>query len=495
MSRTLTLATLLCIATTGGAHASEPEARLRLMTPLRQAEQLADHSEWGEHRPACEVMDHLWRTPEVKAQEVEAHAQTLLLAAYVFMNCERADDALIAAREAEALLPRSYTVGFLAQVALGAKRYDEAADRLVRVAREWPASVTREHLDIAWGLYRGWRDNPGAQRRLLQSLLDARFEPSDAIAEPLWYELARLHLDAGDVTRARAAAGRTSGVMEAVKMRIDRRFDPVLAAEPSLGDVRAQGERRLASARTKAASHPGDVALLRDVADAQLLLGDHDATLRTVAAMTDTLGTPAERSAARPDYRPYLLMLRAVLHRRNGAFGPLLEDAEMASFLTVPGTADLGKLSRAATHCDLGRPDDAEAALDPAMDAMEYVSLYQALQRVCIATARDDSAAAAQHLATLREKATPDDMAFVLDAQLYMGDVAGAASTFIALLERPSTRADMLVVAQRDRDPPPAPGEKRYLAALEAMLARPDVRAAVEKVGRIETFDIFLGFD
>lgn len=473
--------------------------------PARSAEPPSSHNELlamaatealhGDPALACNSLDALLRDTEMGALPEHLQLATYAAMAVVFPQCDRAEEGLVATRKLVAAAPRAETVSMLAYLAEQTGRHDEAADALVRVAREWPANVGRAQLEMVEDLNFALRDSPDAQRAMLQRLFDVGFDPVDGRASDLWFELARLHLDAGDVPAARAVAARIDGVSNAVAMRIDRRFDPLTEADPSLVDVRAQGQRALAAMRAKAEQRPNDLGLQYEIVDAYLMLGDHAAVDARVTAMTDTLGTPAEEEASGAEYRSRMLLARATMHRRNGDIDKLLEDADMASLLTMNGWYDFGRITRGQTLCDLQRTKQAAAAIDPALDDDKWMGPLQRLLRLCIAVNDGDLTAARAHLAALQAKSDRYTINLLLAGQLSVDDLDAAAATYIAMLQDPLMRTEALEFAQIDRDPPVLPGEARFEQAFKRMLERDDVRAAVEKVGRVMTWDLFIGYD
>lgn len=490
MQRTLPIAALLLVAVAFHARSEEPQPPRKDVLSA-----IAQEALQGDPDLACRAMDEVLAAVDIGALPEDLRLAVQGTVSIVLPSCGRTEEGLVAIRKVVAARPMAQTVGMQAHLALATGSHQEAGDALVRLAREWPGEVNRFHLEMAVDLHYQLRDSPEAQRTQLQRLFDAGFDPVDGRASDLWLELVRLHLDAGDIPRARAAASRVDGVSNAVAMRIDRRFDPLTQADPSLADIRVQGKRALAAMRAKAEKLPNDLGLQYQLVDAHLMLGEHAEVDALVTAMTDALGKPGESELTGLDHRSRMLLARATMHRRNGNIQGVLEDAEMASLLTAPDWYDFGKVTLAQTLCDLGRTKDAAAALDPALDESEWMGPLQSLQRICIAISEGDPTAAKAHLARLREQATVRTYGMLMSGQLSLGDVDGAAATYIAMLDDPFMRIEALTYIQRDRDPPLLPGEEAFERAFKVMQAREDVKAAIEKVGRVETWDIFIGYD
>ena len=67
----------------------------------------------------------------------------------------------------------------------------------------------------------------------------------------------------------------------------------------------------------------------------------------------------------------------------------------------------------------------------------------------------------------------------------------GAAALYIARLRDPEDRASALYAAQTFKPVPRMPGELESIERWRKMLARPDVTAAINEVGRREQHPIY----
>lgn len=449
----------------------------------------------GDVRPACDAMDAVLEDPRVEALGTTQHAELRMLASFVYGQCGRMGDAVKQAQASAALDRTPNAVMMVAVYGDAAGQHDVAAESLVAFVREWPEDAEMRMVQIAWSTYRAWSDAPARQRAFLQALFDARLDPSDTDVSDLWFELARLHLDAGDVAAAKAVAAEMKGLRNANKMRVDRRFDPVLADAPQLGDYKAQAARLLDSLRTKQEDAPRAMPLRVAIAEEMVLLGDYPAAL---AYIDDTLAGVrggSEEEWGSVEYAAFLLRVRASAHLRQGKPQQAIEDFEMASMFVPPGGVDVPRLMLGDALCDLGRPKDAEAAADIDAGGVSWLTRVSQLIRVCAAAGAGDTARARALADALREVAKVDEQGLVVTAYLHVGDVDAAAPLYIAALDNPAERSEMLVWAQKDRRLEPMPGLVAYRKALDAMMARPDVQAALQKYGRVLEWEIYLGLE
>ena len=462
---------------------------------LRDASMVLMLAVQGDVGPACEAMDAVLKDPGVGALARPKHAEVLLLASFVYSQCNRLDDAVKQAQASAALERTPNAVMMIASWSEQAGKNDESAEALVAFAREWPKDTALHTMQTVWSNFRAWSDAPAKQRAFLQALFDARFNPKDADASELWFELARLHLDAGDVAAAKRVAAEVKGLTSAAKMRVDRRFDPVLADAPQLGDYKAQAARLLESLRAKQAAAPRAMPLRTAIAEEMVLLGDYAGALEFVdGTLADVRGAKEDEWEARY-HATFMLRARASANLRQGKMQPAIEDLEMASMFVAPGSVDFPRLMLAEQLCDMGRPKDAEAAADIEVEEPRFLANVRQVLRVCAATGLGDAARARKLTDALRATVGPGERELLLTAYLYLGDVDAAARLYIDMLDNPAERNEMLLWAQKDRRLEPMPGIAGYRRTFDAMVARPDVQAALQKYGRVLEWDIYLGLE
>ena len=63
------------------------------------------------------------------------------------------------------------------------------------------------------------------------------------------------------------------------------------------------------------------------------------------------------------------------------------------------------------------------------------------------------------------------------------------------MLDNPASRSETLRWVQDDIRTPDLPGLEDYRKSFDAMMARPEVQAAVKKYGRVLTWDMYLGLE
>ena len=490
---TLTAALLLALAMP--ALAKDAVSKSGGASFQAQFEEALGPATKGDVATSCKAMDTLRRHPELETMPTRKRVEARLIIAAVYWGCSRYDDGLAEVQAANAMTATAHGKLLEAMLADAGGKPVVAVDALLAFARSWPRDANFDAVDLALRVHRSLAADPAQQTRLLQGLFDAGFEPIDADAGELWFELARLQLDAGDVARGKAAATRVMGLRHAARMRIDRRFDPVLSAAPELGDLRAQSVRLMDAMAAKLEASPNAMAPRVAMAEEWVLLGDYE---KAVAAIDDAIAAVRpgdEGSWTGLQLRLGLARLRSTAHLRQGKQQQALDDTALIRAFLPPGAPDFASVVRADLLCDLGRGSEAGRALDVDVSGIPSAEQAKLKVGVCVATLAGDTARARALLNAMQGTLAPDQQEALVSAYLRVGDVEAAAPRFIALLDAPATRSDALVWAQNDPRTPDLPGMVEYRKAFDAMLARPDVKAALEKYGRVLTWDLYLGLE
>ena len=143
----------------------------------------------------------------------------------------------------------------------------------------------------------------------------------------------------------------------------------------------------------------------------------------------------------------------------------------------------------------MGRPADATATLavlEPS-DLSLTGRLAVAGLRGCAAQAAGDAKGAGAARDYLAAHAA-DNPAEAFQARVCMGDTDEAAQLLIGLLEHPISRLEALAYVQACKRPPAPAAHPNDEDRRAAVLARPDVQAAIAKVGAVETAPLYRSY-
>jgi tetratricopeptide (TPR) repeat protein len=313
-------------------------------------------------------------------------------------------------------------------------------------------------------------------------------------------DVIRLHeaineIGVGNAARARQIAYglRSADVLAIVDA--DKRFDGIVASDPKRFDVHAAAEATLAREREESRQDPDSINLQSNVASDLVALGRNEEALTAVEAILDAASrgpTPGQAPTFVGDCS-HVQVQKAYFLFYLGRTDEALSSAAQVGPDCAVKHAQTGSAQLTAIFLiNLGRGEEAIAYLRPilAEDLTELAAANVWRMRVCAATQAGDKTLAAMSMALLRDHSAKNPSALV-DAQLCVGDLDSAAATVIAGLKDPRIRHLMLAEMQIFRlDGVQTPFEKLLEDRRNVLRKRPDVRAAIEKVGRVKTYDI-----
>lgn len=376
------------------------------------------------------------------------------------------------------------------------KQHAAAADAFSELAERWPELLVNIDAGEIYRLQAALPEDSPERLAFLQTLFDARWDDPGGDASFLWYHLARMRLARGEIDAARAATRRVVQPGAIIAMRSDRRFDPIVDRDAWAFNPARAAERAVEALRAKVDGRPDDLDAKVQFTYALLSAGDHAGTIRVV---DDALAAPAPQgdddTDRREEAQAWLLNNRAVALYRLGRAQEALADMERARRLAdkagpnVSQTLNLGEM-----HCTFGRAEDARRMAD----AIEgggisgYGRMFQARVRLCAAWLSRDAKGIQRAFETIR-KGRAQAETIHLEALVMLGRLDEAARALIGLLDSPKERAAMLETLQQYREVEPTPTLAHLRAQREALLARDDVKAAIERVGRRERYDLYYG--
>jgi tetratricopeptide (TPR) repeat protein len=326
----------------------------------------------------------------------------------------------------------------------------------------------------------------------LTTLYESGWKRHEEVASDLWYELALAHAQRGDIDRARVVAASILWPGPLIRAQVDTRFDGVVSRDPV--DASKALNRVIEGLEEDCKAQPELLYKHNEWLEALMHAGQHE---KVLAISDDILGRIAD---AGPDASAFLdsddsnftLEIRADALRRLGRVDEAVRTMSKAATMTEYGQANVHqRLGLGRLYVGLLRPDDALAAVSDLPPIAEVPDLARAeLVRTQALQLKDETEQAARAFDRLRAQGA-DAPGLLQSALLRAGRMDEAAVHFIGRLQDPRTRGDALWLAQDTRGPEPLPGDAGYRRNLEAMMAREDVREAIQSVGRIQTYDIW----
>jgi len=383
-----------------------------------------------------------------------------------------------------------------AGLAIQLEEWKDAAVSLTTLANQWPTELTLFDPKSIDYVASAMDDDPqllDARLDLIGALYTARytvdfgFQPSY-----LWSDLAAAQLERRQLGLAQQILQRIDEPQVLARMRIDRRFDPLVKANPAAFDVTAVAKTRCTQIRKVVREHPHDLQPLIEYMYAQYATGEFKENLRLA---DQTLKAVIHAPKKKPPFDDvaeklnWIYDIKAQSLRALGRFDESLLVQQQASALGASGGDKVSQaINLGFLFNEHGRPDEALKAIE-GIDWGASLSSYGRMQlqhvrlRAYLQQGKRDEAETVLAYMRKNQKDAADNWQTAL---LDWGDTDAAAALFIARLQDPQQRSDALWSAQVFPQLPALPQMEQENARWEALMARKDVLAAIDAVGRRE---------
>lgn len=384
-----------------------------------------------------------------------------------------------------------------------AENWTDAARSLVVLAGHWPQRLSQfdERAIMAAFAALDPATDHAARVELAGALFDASWVLEDGI-EPshIWRWLAVDLSTRGQQERAQTVVRRITSPEMLLSLRVDHRYAAIVAAAPEQFDI----DRASAAARAQTAAivraRPRSLRALTDHTYDLLSAGQNDAVLELAGdalARIDAAGPDAPPFDDVARYRPWIMNNRAIALSRLGRRDEALAQLEQARTLDEDGGTNVSQtINLAGEYLDDGRAREALALLGQIDWTRGGMSSYGKMQMQSVRhgalLALGEVAEAERTLQYLRDHQS-DDVRAYQRALVRANDVEAAATLLVARLENAEQRNDALLDVQDGLELPKTAVQQEYERRWQALLARPDVEAAIARVGRREKFNIVLG--
>jgi tetratricopeptide (TPR) repeat protein len=381
-----------------------------------------------------------------------------------------------------------------AEFALRAEKLIDAGESTRMLASRWPSDLANSKArSLVREVTRGLADQDRRSAQYLDlvgALFEAGYEEDFGIQpDHLWADLVIDRLSKDDLARAREIAQRIDTPSTLLKMSVDRRFDLLVKTEPQWFDLHAAVRRNSLKLKRAVSTHPRTLDAFVQYGYALL----EEGRFEELIADCDSILLKISEAANSPAFDDLEDMLPWVLNHKADALSAVGEWDE--ALTTLEASINLPPFSRpnVSQRINLGmfyslaeRPEQALAAVK-SMDCSVDLSPYGCLQlhylrhRAHLQLGHAINARLAYQY--LLEHRSVDESA-VLSAMIRENDFDPAAEMLISMLEDPNQRPTALLYIQDYLPKVMTPQMKAAQAQLEQVLARPDVSAAIEKVGR-----------
>lgn len=365
-----------------------------------------------------------------------------------------------------------------------------AVRSLTSIARQFPERLASvNNRTVALVVYGADYSSPTEKFLLLQALYAAHWtlqwgiEPSGS-----WRDLTLYLLERHSLQQAIDVSTHVTDVYVLIAMRADRRFDGVVAAHPEQFAADVAAERELKDFQALSDAQPKSLALKARVMEALL----HQQHYAAMLAASDSVVQDIE-STNFPDklYDDYVevhgtyFYLRSLASQREGRW-----DEAVTQLLEAAHDGDVTQiLNLANLYCALNRPTEALAVIGPL--APSRTSAYGAMQVEAIklqaAVELGNHDQISRSLTYLRAHHADAPRAY-LYALVVAKHVDQAVGFLITVLDDKELRQSILADIQEYLPTPGSQTELAIEAQWRAVIARKEVQAAIQKVGRVESY-------
>lgn len=349
------------------------------------------------------------------------------------------------------------------------------------------AALNGERQEVLYRLDRLVTDarDLGLRRRLLAVLVASSYVPDKPMdsADGFRLRYAGLLSDAGDQAGMRVAIADIADPGVLRDIALDKRLS---AALPAGFDLRHAVERALAETRAVAERNPTLIRPVLQTAAYLRVLGRPAEALKTLDAIEKRIGVEGAFGDAAEQTIWWW-------DERGRAYSMLgRHDEELAALRKGGEEKENGGLNvsqvinLAQTQVDIGRPADALATLavfdSTARDTSPFGAMQVRYTRACANSLLGKPEAAAADAAFVRahEKDAPGTVTELL---LCLGDIDGAAASFVRRLDDPERRVAALSDLSDYDAPPVSVPSSPIKVHLPAVKARANVRAAIVRAG------------
>lgn len=381
-----------------------------------------------------------------------------------------------------------------------ARRLDKKEDAilsLTTLARRWPEKLQELNFRVVLEVVNHSRHSRAAEP-VLYDLLDGLYAakwtlPNDIEPSSLWRDLAALELDRGRIAHAQQVVSRVRSPHVVVSMRIDRRFDPVREIAPRYFDVDAAVANELDTMRAIVRHVPQSLDAVVQLTYSMLNAGLYDDILQMTADVLRKIEDAPSEQTAYDDMEELIWILdnrgRALAATQRWS----MAEAEIraAANRKENGDRNISNIINLAWfYAEAGRNDEALAALlDLGQDMSPYGHMQMHGARYTAALQKGDTEIAGESFAYL-EKHRDDALETWQWTLVRANRLDEAAALLIERLQDPVLRSEALDDVQDYANPEPASRRAVWNARWAQIKNRSDVRRAIDKVGRIESFRI-----
>jgi tetratricopeptide (TPR) repeat protein len=276
-----------------------------------------------------------------------------------------------------------------------------------------------------------------------------------------------------------------------IAMRSDRRFDAVIAAHPRQFDIESEAAHEFHELQIASEMLPRSLRLKVLVIRALRHRQHYSAALAAADTVLLELRSTNYPEKLYDDYFAQyngLLSERAAALKRLGRWDDAVEQLATASRVFEKYGASVSPAIKLANlYCALGRPTDALAAIEYAGAVSPFGAMQLESARLEAAVQLNDQQKAKRSLEYLHIHAEDAPVTY-LQALVVVNRLEEAAAFMIGQLQAPARRQEVLLQVQNFESYPMPEWSIRNQARWREVVEKKYVQAAINRVGRVESY-------
>jgi beta-barrel assembly-enhancing protease len=369
----------------------------------------------------------------------------------------------------------------------------DEAECVTAIFRQWGADTSVLPDDTVFRVFGNTKlaELSDERLRMLEALYQRRWHPADGrSASSLWRELSRLLLEAKEPDRAGQVAVLVDEPDDIIAMRADNRLQSLLKSPFVQSNAQHAARDRIKTLQERVHRQPRSLRNLQYLLIAMATERKDEDVLALTADVNRRVQEAGTGAAPYDDFAQsysWILDARAQALRHLGRYDEAAEALRRATELPDRVDTVSQPINLAALLCELDRPEEALALLPNTdkVSAFGRMQIESIRLSAAIELGRDEDAT--QALSYLREHRA-DSPLTLQRALLRAGALDEAEQWLLSRLSDPMQRTGALLEMQHYYEPPRPPLAVQWHDVNVALRARPAVRAAILKVGEIDSY-------